>query len=209
MVDPPRQTRQRTTRSNHEFSLEQHPSVPRLRSRSRSRMGSSPLSSLSPSPTKLAHRLPIITTTTGEASNSVAVPQIVPITQAPTRTHTKAAPVRPSRDKGKGKAVPIQGQLPAEAKPGKRVLPARIRRAAGGGQEGFRDLEDIIVDWLTRYGMLTLDVYNFGCLLLVLMNRLSRQRSAWEFENQYHISTARYGRSACYIYAKGKSFGHF
>jgi hypothetical protein len=43
-----------------------------------------------------------------------------------------------------------KGQSPA--KPGKRVLPARIRRAAGGGAEGIRDLEEMIVDWLERWG---------------------------------------------------------
>ena len=31
--------------------------------------------------------------------------------------------------------------------------PARIRRAAGGGTEGVRDLEDMIIGWLDRYGM--------------------------------------------------------
>lgn len=34
----------------------------------------------------------------------------------------------------------------------RRVLPARIRRVAGGGQEGMRELEDMIIDWLNRYG---------------------------------------------------------
>lgn len=34
----------------------------------------------------------------------------------------------------------------------KRVLPARLRRAAGSGQDGVRDLEEMIVDWLDRYG---------------------------------------------------------
>ncbi|ORY34604.1 hypothetical protein BCR39DRAFT_513576 [Naematelia encephala] len=36
--------------------------------------------------------------------------------------------------------------------PEKRVLPARIRRAAGTGQEGMRDLEEMVVDWLDRFG---------------------------------------------------------
>lgn len=40
----------------------------------------------------------------------------------------------------------------AQAAQSKRVLPARLRRAAGGGQEGVRDLEEMIVDWLDRYG---------------------------------------------------------
>lgn len=60
----------------------------------------------------------------------------------------------PRRNKGKGKAV--EAQLPLQqasaTPPSKRVLPARIRRAAGGGQDGIRDLEDMIVDWLDRFG---------------------------------------------------------
>ncbi|CAD6571536.1 MAG: hypothetical protein TREMPRED_000308 [Tremellales sp. Tagirdzhanova-0007] len=39
----------------------------------------------------------------------------------------------------------------ARAEPERRVLPARIRRAAGGGAEGIRDLEGMIVDWLERW----------------------------------------------------------
>ena len=31
-------------------------------------------------------------------------------------------------------------------------MPARIRRAAGSGAEGIRELEEMIVDWLDRYG---------------------------------------------------------
>lgn len=46
--------------------------------------------------------------------------------------------------------------LPAQRKssnqPEKRVLPNRIRRAAGGGAEGIRDLEEMVLDWLERYG---------------------------------------------------------
>jgi hypothetical protein len=34
----------------------------------------------------------------------------------------------------------------------RRVLPARIRRVAGSGQEGLRELEGMIVKWLYRYG---------------------------------------------------------
>lgn len=39
----------------------------------------------------------------------------------------------------------------------KRVMPQRIRRAAGGGAEGIRDLEEMIVDWLERFGTFTHD----------------------------------------------------
>ena len=54
-----------------------------------------------------------------------------------------APPALKASPKGKGKSP---------AKPEKRVLPARIRRAAGGGAEGIRDLEEMIVDWLERWG---------------------------------------------------------
>lgn len=55
-------------------------------------------------------------------------------TSAPTTASTSADP------KYKGK--PIE----------RRVLPARIRRAAGGGLEGMRDVEEMVVDWLQRWG---------------------------------------------------------
>jgi hypothetical protein len=48
-----------------------------------------------------------------------------------------------------GSSPVVQGVTSGQAR---RVLPARIRRAAGGGQEGIRDLEEMIVDWLERYG---------------------------------------------------------
>ncbi|KAK4689888.1 hypothetical protein P7C73_g248, partial [Tremellales sp. Uapishka_1] len=50
-------------------------------------------------------------------------------------------------DKGKSRA----GAGPLE----KRVLPARIRRAAGGGAEGIRELEEMVLDWLDRWGAVT------------------------------------------------------
>lgn len=65
------------------------------------------------------------------------------------------------KSKGKGRAKPA-GSISApraprgDRKPApvaeKRVLPARIRRAAGTGAEGIRDLEEMIVDWLERCG---------------------------------------------------------
>jgi hypothetical protein len=64
--------------------------------------------------------------------------------------------------KGKGKERAPRPATPNSARPArattsthqpeKRVLPARIRRAAGGGAEGIRDLEEMIVDWLERWG---------------------------------------------------------
>jgi hypothetical protein len=93
------------------------------------------MSTLSPSPQKSSFNLP---------------------PPAPTKTTVAAQkPSRVSRDKGKGKALE-PGSQGEQGRPGKRVLPARIRRAAGGGQEGFRDLENMIVDWLDRYGTLAI-----------------------------------------------------
>ena len=109
------------------------------------RRSSSPISSLSPSPQKPTGGLPA----------PQATAKMPTSTAAPTAT-------RASRDKGKGKAVePPAGQVEA-GRPGKRVLPARIRRAAGGGQEGFRDLENTIVDWLDRYGMSPVNSHQDG-----------------------------------------------
>ena len=138
---PARTTRQGTTRASiqarREVSLGSEIQAPSQAQtpepESRSRRSTSPISSLSPSPKKIAQR--------------------VPLPPASTSTPTS---VRVSRDKGKGKAVePSQTGTGDVNRPGKRVLPARIRRAAGGGQEGFRDLEDMIVDWLDRYGTST------------------------------------------------------
>jgi len=132
-----RTTRQATTRSSvqtrplpelHDARDEKQPS---LETRSRQQSSSS-ISTLSPSPQKPSFNLP---------------------TPAPAITTTAAQKTsRVSRDKGKGKAAE-PGSQGEQGRPGKRVLPARIRRAAGGGQEGFRDLENMIVDWLDRYGM--------------------------------------------------------
>jgi len=138
---PTRTTRQDTTRASiqarREISLgSEIQAISQAQTpepESRSRRSTSPISSLSPSPKKVAQRLPV-------SSASVSTP----------------TSVRVSRDKGKGKALePSRTGTGDVNRPGKRVLPARIRRAAGGGQEGFRDLEDMIVDWLDRYGTST------------------------------------------------------
>lgn len=135
-----------TRRSATRASLSAHPQSavqdvdrgdkhPSLKTRSRE-MSSSTMSSLSPSPQKPA------------MSPMVEIPVAIPV-----RTTSAPKPSRVSRDKGKGKAIDPPAMTQGEqGRPGKRVLPARIRRAAGGGQEGFRDLEDMIVDWLDRYG---------------------------------------------------------
>jgi hypothetical protein len=131
-----RTTRQSTTRSSVQARplSQSHDAVDdkqtSLETRSRAQSSSS-ISTLSPSPQKPSFNLPA---------------------PAPTKTTVAAQrPSRVSRDKGKGKALE-SGSQGEQGRPGKRVLPARIRRAAGGGQEGFRDLENMIVDWLDRYG---------------------------------------------------------
>lgn len=48
---------------------------------------------------------------------------------------------------------PTKGKEKAKG-PERRVLPARVRRAAGGGAEGIRDIEEMVVDWLERWGEL-------------------------------------------------------
>lgn len=48
-------------------------------------------------------------------------------------------------------AGPARGKEKAKG-PERRVLPARVRRAAGGGAEGIRDIEEMVVDWLERWG---------------------------------------------------------
>lgn len=75
-------------------------------------------------------------------------------------TNTTTASSSPkATTKGKEKehaSTPASAETPgaSSSKLGKRVLPARLRRAAGGGQDGIRDLEEMIVDWLDRYGRL-------------------------------------------------------
>ncbi|KAK6908571.1 hypothetical protein I204_06550 [Kwoniella mangroviensis CBS 8886] len=61
-----------------------------------------------------------------------------------TENENEAGPSSIGKDvKGKGKEK--------EKVPERRVLPARIRRSAGGG-EGMREVEEMIIDWLERWG---------------------------------------------------------
>lgn len=80
---------------------------------------------------------------------------------APATSPSTVRRVALSDRKGKAKAsgttaAPRQPKSaavgPEKPKAEKRILPARIRRAAGGGAEGIRDLEEMIVDWLERWG---------------------------------------------------------
>ncbi|WVQ66159.1 uncharacterized protein L199_004337 [Kwoniella botswanensis] len=61
-----------------------------------------------------------------------------------TENENEAGPSSVGNDvKGKGKEK--------EKVPERRVLPARIRRSAGGG-EGMREVEEMIIDWFERWG---------------------------------------------------------
>ncbi|WVQ77516.1 hypothetical protein IAR50_007202 [Cryptococcus sp. DSM 104548] len=70
-------------------------------------------------------------------ATSAAQPMKGTPSAAPQAPKTPGTPLDP---KGKGKAVE------------RRVLPARIRRATGGGAEGMRDVEEMIIDWVQRWG---------------------------------------------------------
>lgn len=79
-----------------------------------------------------------------DASSTLAVPMpssdpSFPPSAASSPLTPASAPSPIANTKGKGKAVE------------RRVLPARIRRVAGGA-EGIRELEEMVVDWLERYG---------------------------------------------------------
>jgi hypothetical protein len=75
----------------------------------------------------------------------------------PSTRHALNSPAQDGigREESASDGSPAKGKGKAPAKPEKRVLPARIRRAAGGGAEGIRDLEEMIVDWLERWGECT------------------------------------------------------
>lgn len=98
------------------------------------------------------------------------------ITAAAAAATTKAAPPRKSMPKTKPASQPLRTPSTPNVNPSptstlaqttastsidpkykgkpieRRVLPARIRRAAGGGLEGMRDVEEMVVDWLQRWG---------------------------------------------------------
>ncbi|WVQ84445.1 hypothetical protein IAT38_006597 [Cryptococcus sp. DSM 104549] len=76
---------------------------------------------------------------TAPAASSAAGPSQLASASANGSEQAQAAGT-PTDTKGKGKTVE------------RRVLPARIRRAAGGGAEGMREVEEMIVDWLERWG---------------------------------------------------------
>lgn len=98
------------------------------------------------------------------------------ITATAAAATTKAAPPRKSMPKTKPASQPLRTSSTPNVNPSptctlalttastsidpkykgkpieRRVLPARIRRAAGGGLEGMRDVEEMVVDWLQRWG---------------------------------------------------------
>ncbi|ODO03565.1 hypothetical protein L198_02413 [Cryptococcus wingfieldii CBS 7118] len=74
------------------------------------------------------------------ATAATQTPKGTPSASASKPPQTPTTPSTPLDPKGKGKAVE------------RRVLPARIRRATGGGAEGMRDVEEMIIDWVQRWG---------------------------------------------------------
>lgn len=147
----------------------------RRRVRSRSSFSSSPrltlLQPLEPEPARLPVPIaepldgydtvgssPLSSPTKSSASSPVKL--VLPLTSKQTPSQAR---------KGKGRASdaslapsslpPRPSRPPKTAHAGstrkqaeRRVLPARIRRAAGGGAEGIRELEEMILDWLDRWG---------------------------------------------------------
>lgn len=95
--------------------------------------------------------------------------------------------------RGRGGPVSTLGQTRPRKEPERRVLPARIRRAAGGGAEGIRELEEMIVDWLERYGAFT----EAQQLLRVLTELRRAKIVASAFvANIHHVFTHGTGRPA-------------
>jgi hypothetical protein len=72
-------------------------------------------------------------------------PSSSPLTSEPEEEENVAGPSRLQQGQLRKKVV-------VKPRGEKRVLPARLRRAAGGGAEGVRDLEEMIIDWSERYG---------------------------------------------------------
>lgn len=72
------------------------------------------------------------------STTTTLTPTYIPLSTAALAS-TSDVPVSDNKGKAKGE-------------PARRVLPARLRRSAGGGAEGIRDLEEMVVDWLERYG---------------------------------------------------------
>lgn len=73
-------------------------------------------------------------------SQPMRTPSTPKVNPSPTSTSAPTTACTSTDPKYKGK--PIE----------RRLLPARIRRAAGGGLEGMRDVEEMVVDWLQRWG---------------------------------------------------------
>lgn len=115
---------------------------------------------------------PSLPTTPALSSPSASSPltPVGVVSDAPSPAST-TFPSAQNQVKGKGKA---------RAEPERRVLPARIRRAVGGGVEGVRELEEMIVDWLTRFS-------EFPCRGGLIIEAISIQnlRAAWRFTSRH------------------------
>lgn len=106
-------------------------------------------SSIASSSKQTLDRVPTETRLSGSSSPRTIPKEIVPLTVS-----ESGAPQVSGKGKGKAMGIPAAGMSSTGTSvvQSKRVLPARLRRAAGGGQDGVRDLEEMIVDWLDRYG---------------------------------------------------------
>ncbi len=130
-----------TTRSNHSQVSSIRPRSPPTRQRP-----AKPVSVLPAIRTRttIVHDEPISSTTHTPDPIALESPPEPPV-QSSSSALTSPVQVKASPSASrKGKARAVEPEI--------RVLPARIRRAAGGGAEGIRDLEEMIVDWLERWG---------------------------------------------------------
>ncbi|RSH81250.1 uncharacterized protein EHS24_008687 [Apiotrichum porosum] len=106
-------------------------------------------------PATITHPVPLPSSMAvpGPSALSISIPSpttsspltLTPSTSAAPSPALTAGPPRETR--GKGKATP---RTSAGGGGERRVLPARIRRV--GGAEGIRELEEMVVDWLERWG---------------------------------------------------------
>lgn len=118
------------------------------------RTGTSPATTGKPTRRTSPRKAPLSTSTislSDQQQSAEAGPSKLPPTPSPARSSPKTKhTMRKSNARNDPGPGPSSPRAPARAE--KRVLPARIRRAAGGGAEGTRDLEEMVMDWLERYG---------------------------------------------------------
>lgn len=85
----------------------------------------------------------------GESSDAA---RSIPPEDRESRSRPLSASLTPLPAEASSSRGPLPTVSKTTAEPARRVLPARLRRSAGGGAEGIRDLEEMVVDWLERYG---------------------------------------------------------